>query len=377
VATTEPAVHAATDMTSPEARENAEFLARLREVTPRIAVVATIVVVNVAVFIAMQGAGVSWIVPTVADLVKWGGNYGPRTLGGQPWRIVSSAFVHAGIIHLAMNMLALWSSGRVIERIFGSARLAVIYFCAAVTGGIASVAVHPETVSVGASGAVFGVYGALGAFILRQRGGIPGHVISRLGRIAGGFVVYNILYGFSQSAIDNAAHVGGLCGGVVAGAWLARPLVPDRPGAPMHVLAAFALALIALVGAARALPTPPDLQAAVEQFGAAEARILDSFNALLTRVKKGEIDDETFASGIEDDVLPPWRAARTALASPRRWTKEQRVLLERLDRYAEAREHAWVLVARAGHSQSIADSFAAKDAQAEVERLMEDFKKKP
>ena len=270
-----------------EARANVEFMARLHEVTPRIGVVAAIVAVNVAVFVVMTVAGVSATSPTVADLLKWGGNYGPRTLGGQPWRIVTAAFVHAGLLHIAMNMVALWSSGRVIERIFGGWRFAAMYLCAAIAGGVASVGMHPQTVSVGASGAVFGIYGALAAFLLREHGSIPVPVLRRLGRVAATFVIYNIVYGFSQPAIDNAAHVGGLCGGALAGAWLARPLVAGRPAAPARIFAALVIAAGALVGATRALPTTPDLDAALNQFATIETRAIDAYNSLVERAPQG------------------------------------------------------------------------------------------
>jgi rhomboid protease GluP len=353
-----------------EAHANAAFMARLNEVTPRIGVVAAIVAANLAIFVAMTVAGVSATSPKVADLLRWGGNYGPRTLGGQPWRIVTAAFVHAGFLHVAMNMFALWSSGRVIERIFGGVRFAAIYLCAAVAGGIASVAMHPQIVSVGASGAVFGIYGALAAFLLREHGGIPVPVLRRLGRVAATFVIYNIIFGFTQPAIDNAAHVGGLCGGVLAGAWLARPLVVDRPAAPARILAALAIAAVTLVAVTRALPTTPDLDAALNQFATTETRAIGAYNSLVERAHKGEIDDPTFAAGIEHDVLPPWRAARAALMAPQRWTPEQRAVLDRLERYNDARERSWVLLVRTARTQSPDDRAAAKEAQAEAKRLL-------
>jgi rhomboid protease GluP len=359
-----------------EARAVVEFQARLREVTPRIGVTAALVLANVLIYVAMVRAGVSALAPAPADLVKWGGNYGLRTLGGQPWRIVTAAFLHAGFVHLAMNMFVLWSSGRSIERIFGPARFAAIYLCAAVTGGIASVAVHPQIVGVGASGAVFGLYGALAGFLLRERGGIPAPVISRLGRMAATFVAINVFYGFSQPAIDNSAHLGGLFGGVFAGGWLARPLAARRPLAPMRVVSALAVATVALVGTARLLPTPPDFDAIMHQFGSVEAQTIETYNSLVRRAHDRTLSDDDFASGIERDVLPPWRAARAALMLPRRWTSAQEAVLKRLDEYNRAREQAWVLFVRAGRTKSPEDLAAAKEAQATAKRILEAMNQK-
>ena len=188
-----------------EARAVAEFQTTLRQVTPRIGVIAAIVAANVAVYLIMIARGVPWMEPTGNDLIAWGANFGPRTLGGQPWRLATNVFLHYGALHIFMNMFALWSAGLMVERIYGSARVAAIYAFAGACASFASVAVHPQVASAGASGAVFGIYGALGAFLLRHRGRVPTLVLKRLGNVAGTFVVYNIIIGLSHPAIDNAA----------------------------------------------------------------------------------------------------------------------------------------------------------------------------
>ena len=91
---------------------------------------------------------------------------------------------------------------------------------------------------------------------------------------------------------------------------------------------------------------------------------------------KGEIDEPTFAAGIERDVLPPWRAARAALMAPRPWTPEQRAVLDRLDRYNDSRERSWVLLVRAAQTHSPEDGASAKEAQAETKRLLEEMKQR-
>ncbi len=97
----------------------AEFQLHLCEITPRLRVLPTILALNVLVFAAMVASGASALNPTVADALAWEANYGPRTLNGQPWRLVTNLFVHFGIIHLAANMLALGNAGGTIERLFG------------------------------------------------------------------------------------------------------------------------------------------------------------------------------------------------------------------------------------------------------------------
>ncbi len=365
-----------TDAKAAELIANAEFFAQLNEVTPRIGVAKALVALNVLVYGAMVVRGVSWISPTVGDLVTWGGNFGPRTLGGQPWRLLSAAFLHGGALHLAMNMFVLWSSGPVIERIFGRARFAAVYLFAAVFGGIASVALHPLNVSVGASGAVFGLYGAFGAFLLRERGSIPRAVLARLGRVAGSFVVYNIVFGLSLPMIDNAAHVGGLLGGAAAGAWLTRPLILPRPRSALRVWLVVVLSAAAVVVAGRKLPPPPDLQATIAKFGQAEAHGNDAYDALRARLERHALTEADVAAAIERDVLPPWRDARRALTAPRKWTSEQRALIERIDHYAAARERTWELLSRALQTQRPEDLAKMNAALDEAKRLAADVGKK-
>jgi membrane associated rhomboid family serine protease len=228
----------------------AEFAVRLQGVTPRAWVVPALVAANAVVFAAMVAQGASPLSPSAGDVVAWGANFGPATLGGQPWRLLSSTFLHFGAIHLAMNMLALWNAGRLVERLFGNARFVALYLAAGIFGSSASVLVHPDVVSAGASGAVFGVYGALGGFLLRQQRSIPGPVLAGLRNVAVSFVGYNLLFGFAGRNIDMAAHLGGLAAGFAAGALLARPLATGRgqglPGAGL--VAAASLALMGIAG---------------------------------------------------------------------------------------------------------------------------------
>lgn len=232
-----------------------EFKLLLRAVTPRLWCVPAIVAANAALFGLMVASGVDAFAPGAERVLAWGANHGPRTLAGEPWRLLASTFLHFGVVHLLMNMAALWDVGRFVERIFGHARFAALYLAAGLCGSVASVVVHPGVVSAGASGAVFGVYGALGGFLLRQRSAIPPPVLSRLGRVALGFLGYNIVFGFTHPNIDVAAHVGGAVAGAVAGAYLARPLAPGRKD-PARGVAAVVAACAALVGATVLIASP-------------------------------------------------------------------------------------------------------------------------
>src|SRR3974377_1091446 len=119
-----------------------------------------IVGLNVLVFLAMVLSGVSPLNPTTEQLKHWGANWGPLSLGSQPWRILTSNYVHVGIVHLAFNMWCLWNLGQLAERILGRLNFVALYTICGLAGSLASLWLHPMVVGAGASGAIFGLAGA-------------------------------------------------------------------------------------------------------------------------------------------------------------------------------------------------------------------------
>jgi len=158
------------------------------------------------------------------QLVDWGSNVGRLTLHGEWWRMVTSLFLHGSLLHLAFNMIALWQVGQLVERLFGSLRFAALYMIAGVCGSLASVLWNPHVNSVGASGAIFGIVGGLLAFTRRENSGVPPTVVNDLRGSLLPFLVFNLAAGFLYPHTDNAAHIGGLIGGWLAGLLLARSL---------------------------------------------------------------------------------------------------------------------------------------------------------
>ncbi|HMK73831.1 MAG TPA: rhomboid family intramembrane serine protease, partial [Myxococcaceae bacterium] len=324
----------------------ADFMRPLVAATPRTWCVNAIIALNVAVYLVMVARGVSPLSPSAGDLLRWGANFAPRTLNGQPWRLVASMFLHYGALHLLLNMFVLWQAGAVVERLYGHARFAALYLAAGVCGSVVSLIAHSRGVGAGASGAVFGVYGALGAFLLRERGAIPGKVLSRLTNVAIGFVVYNILFSLTSRSIDLAAHVGGLLGGAAAGAWLARPLA-DRSAAPLRPIAVVALAVALVAAVPSVLPKPPDFGATVNGFLTEGRPIVQTAHELRTQASEGKLSDAEFAGRLEERVIEPWRNARARLSAPNRWTPEEQETIDLFLRYATAQEKAWTALAAA------------------------------
>jgi rhomboid protease GluP len=173
--------------------------------------------INIGVFLAMPLFGVNPLSPSGPGLIQFGGNYGPFTLGGEYWRLLTAAFVHAGVLHIAINMWCLWSLGRMAERLFGKWQTLAIYAITGVGGSLLSIAWDPHRLSVGASGAVFGVAGALiaglkyGDFSIswRQQRATLSSVVF--------FVIFSFVWGMSSANTDNMCHLGGFLSGLLLG----------------------------------------------------------------------------------------------------------------------------------------------------------------
>src|SRR5579884_2770234 len=193
-------------------------------------VTSAIVGANVLVFVAMTLSGVSPIGPTTADLARWGANTGLQTLVDQPWRMWTSNYVHIGIIHIALNMWCLWSLGALAERIFERWTYFLTYTCCGIAGSLASLGLHPRRFGAGASGAIFGLAGALISAL--YLGHLPVHPRALRATLKSliAFAGYNLFFGAVVPAIDNSAHMGGLVCGLLLGAVLARHLTspPDE-----------------------------------------------------------------------------------------------------------------------------------------------------
>ena len=332
-----------------------EFLLRISAATPRVMVTPALVAINLGVFAIMAALGVSALGGRADEYLRFGANFAPLTTGGEWWRLVTCTFVHFGIFHLAFNLWALWDSGWITERLFGNAWFGAIYFFAGVAGSCASMLWNQQVVSAGASGAIFGVYGALLAYMTVQRGSIPPESLNRLRISTSTFVVYSLFYGFAQSGIDNAAHVGGLAGGFAMGLILARPLDASarRTGIARRVLLAALLAAIALPGAALLTPDTSrvyrqaiELQKEIELFSTEEGRLLAAFRSLVEQTRSGKLGNAKALKQLRADMLPAWNAAVARLArielDPKAPAHPD---YELLLRYAQARRDTMVVIA--------------------------------
>lgn len=226
----------------PSQDEHTGFREALRLATPVAFVTPALVALNVLVFIVMTIKGVPFMRPGAHQVLPWGANFGPLTSSGQWWRLLTACFLHFGILHIAVNMYVLLQVGTFTERLFGNLRFALLYLVAGVGGNVAGLYFHPFVVGAGASGAIFGVFGGLLAYLLVQRGVVPRESASGIAKSAGLFILYNLIAGLARPETDQVAHIGGITIGFVVGCVLARPLARGRA----HVRPGLALAVAAV-----------------------------------------------------------------------------------------------------------------------------------
>ena len=182
----------------------------------RISITFLLIGVNLLVFICMIASGVSFFEPTTESILNWGGNDSSLTLDGGWWRLITSLFVHIGILHLVMNLYSLYYIGSCLEPLLGKTRFLLAYLSTGIFAGMASLFSHKYsyTVAAGASGAIFGMFGVFVAVLSTKL--IPEKIRNSFLKNTLIFIFYNLIYGMDPK-IDNAAHIGGLLSGLIFG----------------------------------------------------------------------------------------------------------------------------------------------------------------
>lgn len=195
-------------------------------------VTSALVAMNIVLFIAWFSTNFIWSPLEAFELQGLGANYGPSVLSGEWWRLLTSLFMHASLPHVLVNMWVLWSVGRLCERLYGSGPFALLYIGSGILACLARIAWDPAVPSIGASGAIFGVIGAFLTFALHSHRKILVTVPRSAWLSAAVFTGYSLITGRLNPVVDNAAHVGGLIGGVILGWIMTRPLDMEARRSP-------------------------------------------------------------------------------------------------------------------------------------------------
>lgn len=219
-----------------------------------------LIYLNILVFICMVVRGISPITPDTQSLLRWGGNFRPLAKNGEWWRLLTYMFLHGGILHLVMNAYALLYIGMFLEPLLGRFRFASAYIMTGICGGLMSIIIHPFTVGVGASGAIFGLYGIFLAMLTTDY--IERTARNTLLKNILFFVLYNLLFGLKGN-IDNAAHIGGLLSGIIIGYIYYPGIKHDKPFKQQAGITSLIMLATVLVSAT-VLRVVPDDSAAFE-----------------------------------------------------------------------------------------------------------------
>ena len=320
----------------PELEEFREALdARAR----RAIVVPAIVALNVAIFVFMLfGAG------ALADpntLVAWGGNFGPRTTNGEWWRFVTAMFVHAGMLHLLVNLAGVAQIGLLVERLVGPAALAGTYLAAGALASLVNLSTYPVGVTVGASGAIFGIYGLLVAWLIchifqRATITIPARALQRLVPAAILFIIYNL----STDSIANGAALAGCLAGFACGLAVTIRIGDREP--PVRRLAALVAATVAIV-VASAVPLRGlvDVRPEIARIVASEDRMASTYEEQIKRFRNGKISADALAALIDRTMIPELQGSRARLKALDRVPQEHQPIVASADEYLRMREESW------------------------------------
>lgn len=282
-----------------------------------------LVALNLLVFLAMIANGASWWHGSTTIPLQWGANFGPATQDGQWWRLASALFVHFGILHLTLNMWALWDVGRLVEQLYGRWRFLALYLASGVAGNLLSLAIQGNrAVSGGASGAIFSLYGALLVFLWRERDQVDPHELRWFTGVASVFIVLALTMGLLLPGIDNAAHLGGLASGALLGVALARRWTSHSPhGGSARVfawaslVAAIALLLVRIPPPSYRLGEELRARQAISQFLLQDQRISQQWEDILGQGQRGRASFDQLAGRIENKVTTPYQESFEQLSA--------------------------------------------------------------
>lgn len=351
----------------------AGFVSALNRLTPQVWVTPTLIGLNILVYLGMLAAGVDPLTPSMNDMLHLGSNFPPRTMGGEPWRLVSCLFLHWGALHLAFNLWALWQLGRLVERLMGNVGLLLIYMTSGIAASLSTVAWNQDTISAGASGAVFGVAGAILGFSLRRGRDIPTGILRELRGGMLTFIGYNVVLGMTIEGIDQAAHLGGLVAGLFGGLILSQQL-QDATHADRVVrnLILSISAAVVLLFIYAWLPGPSEMSgfiSSIQRFATIEARVIADVDRAAADHDAGRIDDADFARFFRNDVLPAWQQGEQVLAAIKPANPAQASRRDQLAMCARMRREGWTLLIEGIEQQDVAKVNAAAQKQREANEL--------
>jgi rhomboid protease GluP len=361
----------------PQLEAHVEFERRLTAQSPQSPITVGLVAINILVFLATVVAGADPLLPNGAVQIAWGSNFGPYTTDGEWWRLFTSLFIHFGVIHLMFNVWALASFGPLVERLYGSANYLCIYLRAGMAGSLASISWRPDINSAGASGAIFGILGALLAAQLRAGKAFPSNLVRPLRNSTIIFTSCALLAGFTYKGIDDAAHIGGLGAGFLIGLVMARPVTGERSYTRSDMRRFLAMVPVAAVLLTAGLWFAQRASLSLAQEGLywrtvhwllrGEHPANRDFNGAVTFAKTGKLTQLALADRLQSGVLTFWREANARTSAIHLEPGSPNLSsLQLLQSISEGRVHGYELLAEGLRRN---DAQEITTAQQELKRL--------
>ena len=313
----------------------------LRERTPLVIVTPALLVLNVVVAVLMLSSSGSLDDPE--KLIGWGANFGPRTTNGEWWRLVTAMFVHSSIMQLVANLAGLALVGYMLERLAGHVTFAVVYFASGLLTSLIELSAHPVSVSTGASGAVFGVYGLLLASLMwgLVRRGTLTISLDAVRPVSPGAFVF-LLYHVVTHGTQPTAEFGGLVAGFIFGVVSTRGISECTPPPRRIAAAAVATAIIAVICAVP-LRGLCDVMPEIERLVALEIRTARVYESAVSQFRLGGMTGRTLAQMIDRTIVPQLQASSARLKSLTHVPPEHQALVADAEAYLRLRDSSWRL----------------------------------
>ncbi|HEY2779383.1 MAG TPA: rhomboid family intramembrane serine protease [Steroidobacteraceae bacterium] len=357
----------------PQLRATVQFERGLVAQSPRTPVTIGLIAVNALIFLATAAAAAVFGRFNSAFYIPWGSNYGPYTSDGDWWRLFAGLFLHLGVLHLVFNMWALASFGPLVERLYGSVNYLALYLLAGMGASLASIIWQPSVNSLGASGAILGVLGALLAAQLRAGDTFPQNIVRPLRNSTLIFTAYCLINGFTSTGVDNAAHLGGLATGFFLGLVMVRPITGSRTYTRSdlrRLMQTLPLAALIAIGGvwiakrmAESLTGQPQFARTMHWFRRGEERSIDKLHAAQAKIDDDHWNSAEFAAALDRDVLSFWREAVDRLAAIRLAPNSDSISkLEFMQKISASRLHAYERFKAAAITEN-AEEMRASDAE--------------
>lgn len=354
-----------------------EAFRKLLAQSPRTPVTYGLIAINVILFLLLtascinlnlpilQALQVALFSPPTSALLNFGADFGPFTLVDQPWRLVTAMFIHIGLIHIGCNMYALYMVGPFCEKVFGNLGMLTVYFVSGIVGGVVSLWLNPLAPSAGASGAIFGLFGAIFGVLLAGRKLLPSELSRKMLPQMGWILAINLFLGFSIPGIDNAAHIGGLLFGAVAGAIGGYTLRWPTTSRFISLLAVSLLAVAICSGVYWYMS-----KTSVAVYIRYSRDVSNEFDVRYEAYEHGQLSKDAFVRELEDSILPRWKNVGMLLRNDHSASLGLNAeTASGWQEYHDAREASWRHLLNFFHTNDQRESIASESAHNHAEML--------